>query len=109
MAEITDLACFCAGENLDTKLIVAKNDVTCLLIPYFWLMQKNQHTWTNIKLFWEKHIPQSDEIFKVVQQQKKWRKYSRSLIKKNTRPVNYFHNIPYSIRVKDIEAGQFKY
>lgn len=108
MAEIKELACFCVGEDLTSKFIVAKNNVTCLQIPYFWLIQRNRLTWVQLELFWKRNIPKPEKLFKILLEQKKWRTYCRSFTR-NKVAQNYLHNVPYSIRLKDLEACQFNY
>lgn len=106
IAELKELACFGVGEDLKSKIILAKTDVTCLLVPYFWLIQRNYMTWLEIKNFWEKVLPTNQQLIDEIKKSKKWEAYKRKLCRVGT-PFNYEFNVPYSIRIHDTEACSF--
>lgn len=86
---------------------MANNDVTVLQVPYYWLIQRSTLTWINLKNFWDKVIPNNEILFQKILEERKWNEYKRSIARKGT-PQNYFFNIPYSIRLRDVDACAFQ-
>lgn len=97
------MACFGVGEDLKAKIIVADTNVTCLQIPYFWLMQRHKMVWVEIKNFWDRNMPSSRNLFNEFRNTRKWNEYKKKLCRKGI-PDNYTFNVPYSIRIRDVEA-----
>lgn len=102
-----ETAAFGIGENLKHRRVVAVNDVQCLLIPKYWLMQKNKgNIWNKIAQFLTTHIPSSQKLLKEFLVQKRWDRYKKKLTSdilanRKAPNTNTIHNVPYSIRVQD--------
>lgn len=97
------MGCFGVGEDLKTKIIIADTDVTCLQIPYFWLMQRYKMTWLQVKNFWDRAMPNNTSLFKEFENNRKWEEYKKKLCRIGV-PVNCTLNVPYSIRIHNVEA-----
>lgn len=107
-----ELGAFGMGENLHNRIIVADNDVECLLIPNFWIWSKNKgNVFTRIQIYLNRHIPTEKEVFRIFLENRKWGIYKRKLVNhiRRKRPQNYINNVPYSIRISEDIAYGIKY
>nr|CAH7744773.1 unnamed protein product [Callosobruchus chinensis] len=93
-----------------------KTPTTVLLIPRYWVMRNNKdNIWNRVQQFLSKHIPDSEEIFKHFLEDKKFKKYSKSLIRdllseRKVANENSIHNVPYSIRLKEgVDVDYFNF
>lgn len=74
---------FGIGEEMENRVIIAKNVVQCLLIPRYWLFQKAQNignVWQRIKLFLNSSIPSQQQLFDNYLANQKWKKYKKKTI-----------------------------
>lgn len=103
---MNELACFNIGENQKDRTIVAATDVECLLIPRYWLLQRNKgNVWMIVQQFLNNNIPTTAEVFYIFVENRKWNEYKRGLVNHiRGKPLcNNVCNIPYSIKlVEDI-------
>lgn len=104
------------GENLKHRRVVAVSPVECMLIPTYWIYQRNiGNVWSKVAQYLNTHIPSTQELFKEFLAQKKWQAYKKRLVDDilQERPVytgNSIHNVPYSIRlIEDLSFDYFKY
>lgn len=96
--------CFGLGELTGNRFIVASEHTTCLLIPRYFLLNNNtSNEWTRVKLFLQRHIPNTTVVFEQFIEHQKWRKYRKDLVDSiyTKPPVNSLSNVPYSIRLKE--------
>lgn len=104
------MGCFNIGEAFHHRNVIAKTKVQCLLIPRFWLVQKQKdNVWNYIKHFLDSHIPTTKQIFDDFLKQKKWEAYKQRLVAdivvgKKVITGNSYHNVPYTLRIgKDLD------
>nr|CAI5831581.1 unnamed protein product [Callosobruchus analis] len=116
VCDLGEGACFNIGEPFRRRRVVAKAPTTVLLIPRYWVMRNNRdNIWNRVQQFLTKHIPDSDEIFKHFLEAKKFKKYSKSLIRdllaeRKVANENSIHNVPYSIRLKEgVDVDYFNF
>lgn len=75
---------FGLGEELQDRIIVAKTRVQCLLLPRYWLFQKEQNMnniWNRTKLFLEANVPGREKLFEEFLVNRSWARYKRDLVK----------------------------
>ncbi|XP_063923033.1 uncharacterized protein LOC135137340 [Zophobas morio] len=98
------LSCFNIGENLENRQIVAISDTECLLIPFYWLLERNDaNIWVRIKQFLTWKMPKTSVIIEQLLKEEKWSRRKHKLIKaKAKRKVDTigFHQVPYSLKVQ---------
>lgn len=101
---------FGVGEDIDNRIIIARNVVQCLLVPRHWLFQKAQNignVWQRIKLFLNSSIPSQQKLFENFLANQKWKKYKKKTIeeiKKQhgiTSADTQFYNIPVICRIEN--------
>lgn len=101
---------FGIGEEMENRMIIAKNTVQCLLIPRHWLFQKTQNignVWQRIKLFLNSSIPSQQQLYKNHLANRKWKIYKKRtlnhiLIQKRTSIAQtQYHDIPVVCRVEN--------
>lgn len=102
-----ETAVFNLGENFKHRRIVATTPVECMLIPRYWIYQKNiGNVWSKVAQYLNTHIPSTQKLFKAFLDEKKWNAYKKCLVNNilEGRPsytTNSMHNVPYSIRLDD--------
>lgn len=101
---------FGIGEEMENRMIIARNVVQCLMIPRFWLFQKAQNignVWQRIKLFLNSSVPSQQQLFEKYLANQKWKKYKKKTIddiKKQygiTASETQEYNIPVICRIED--------
>ncbi|XP_044749826.1 uncharacterized protein LOC123310424 [Coccinella septempunctata] len=100
------LATFNIGEKFIRRFIITSKRTKVLLIPRYWLIQKNKEIWNHIRHFLNQRLPDTKSVFHDFIQQKKWYAYKRGLVQEilsNCKKVNLnnIHNVPYSIRMQE--------
>lgn len=101
---LNETACFNVGENLNNRIVVAETDVLCLQIPKYWLLQRNKgNVWMKVQQFLNNNIPNTDEVFFVFTENRKWADHKRRLVNdiRKKPPCNKINNVPYSIRLSE--------
>ncbi|KAK9885688.1 hypothetical protein WA026_012453 [Henosepilachna vigintioctopunctata] len=99
-------ACFNIGEKFERRFVITSKKTKILLIPRYWLVQKNKEIWSYIKHFLNQRLPDTESVFRDFLQQKKWHEYKMKLVQEiltNSKKVNLnnLHNVPYSIRMQE--------
>lgn len=101
---------FGIGEEMDDRVIIARNVVQCLVIPRYWLFQKAQNignVWQRIKLFLNSSLPSHQQLFVNYLDNQKWKKYKKKTIedikRENgiTASDTQYYNIPAICRIED--------
>lgn len=101
---------FGIGEDIENRIIIARNVVQCLLVPRHWLFQKAQNignVWQRIKLFLNSSIPSQQKLFENYLANQKWKIYKKKTIdeikKQNgiTAADTQFYNIPVICRIEN--------
>ncbi|XP_017787254.1 PREDICTED: uncharacterized protein LOC108569968 [Nicrophorus vespilloides] len=97
----SEKACFCVGENMERRRIVALSPVELLLIPRYWIdSTPNPNKWGQIKAYLDARIPSTKNIFDKFVQNREWK--NKIHIPQCKRPTrNCLANVPYSIRVRE--------
>lgn len=104
---LNELATFGIGENFKNRRIVAVTPVQCLLIPRYWLWQRNtDYVWSKVQQYLNNHIPTTEALFREFVENRRWQEHRRKLVedvRSANQKVNYntIHNVPYSIRITD--------
>lgn len=111
--DVASLNCggvFGIGEEMDNRIIVARNYVQCLLIPRTWLFQKSQNignVWPRLKLFLNSSVPSQQQLFKNYLTNIKWKEYKKKIMddikRRNNRtaPHAQNYNIPIVCRIEE--------
>lgn len=100
---------FGLGEQLQDRIIIAQTEVQCLLLPRYWLFQKEQNAgniWSRTRMFLDANLPSREILFKEFLNNRRWKAYKKDLVEKT--PKKNVHktteaNIPIICR---IENGQ---
>lgn len=101
---------FGIGEEMENRVIIARNVVQCLMIPRYWLFQKAQNignVWQRIKLFLNSSVPSQQKLFENYLANQKWKKYKKKTIDEIKREYGItesetqYYNIPVICRIED--------
>jgi len=101
---------FAIGEEMENRIIIARNTVQCLLIPRHWLFQKAQNignVFQRIKLFLNSSVPSQQRLFEEYLANRKWKKYKKKTIEEVRRlyclpePTTQYYNIPIICRIEE--------
>lgn len=101
---------FGIGEEMENRVIIARNVVQCLMVPRYWLFQKAQNignVWQRIKLFINSSVPSQQKLFENFQSNQKWKKYKKKTIDEIKRQYGItaseteYYNIPVICRIED--------
>lgn len=100
-------AIFGLGEELQDRIIIAKSEVQCLLLPRYWLFKKEQNLgniWSRTRMFLDKGLPSREQLFNEFLINRKWRSYRQQLIEET--PKRSVHkttrrNIPLMCRIEN--------
>lgn len=101
---------FGIGEEMENRIIIARNVVQCLIIPRYWLFQKAQNignVWQRIKLFLNSTIPSQQQLYDNYLSNQKWKKYKKKTIDEIKRQYGLTasetqpYNIPVICRIED--------
>ena len=102
---------FGIGEEMENRIIIARNMVQCLMIPRHWLFQKAQNignVWQRIKLFLNSTIPSQQLLYEKYLANQKWKKYKKKTIDEIkseygiTASETQRYNIPVVCRIEHI-------
>lgn len=97
-------------EEMENRIIIARTEVQCLMIPRYWLFQKAQNignVWQRIQLFLNSSIPSQQKLFENFLANQKWKKYKRKVIQEIIQengiktPVTKDYNIPVICRIEE--------
>lgn len=100
---------FGIGEDIENRIIIARNVVQCLMVPRYWLFQKAQNignVWQRIKLFLNSSVPSQQKLFENFLANQKWKKYKKNTIEEIKRQHSItasetqYYNIPVICRVE---------
>ncbi|KAK5644898.1 hypothetical protein RI129_006198 [Pyrocoelia pectoralis] len=100
-------ACFAIGEDFENRRVVAMSNVECLLIPRYWLKQKNVgNIWNRVKQYLNSHIPSTSQIQEEFLKQRKWRQHKKEtvdalLAKKQSADHALLCDVPLFIRLNE--------
>ncbi|XP_044254399.1 uncharacterized protein LOC123004931 [Tribolium madens] len=99
------LSCFNIGEDLINRQIVSITQTECLLIPFYWLLERNEaNIWNKIKQYLIFKIPKTEAIVENLRIEKKWQdhkyKLIRSKMKRKVETIQY-SDVPYSLKVQN--------
>lgn len=102
-------AIFGLGEKMTHRVIMARTNVQCLLLPRYWLMEEDQnpgHVWQRRKFYLENCIPSREELFRNFLKTRCWDKFKEDLIQSTLNPnsVNSTHpeDIPIMSRIVEL-------
>lgn len=97
-------------EEMENRVIIAKSEVQCLMIPRYWLFQKAQNignVWQRIKLFLNSTVPSQEKLFNNYLANQKWKKFKKKTINEIKREngieasATKYYNIPVICRIED--------
>ncbi|XP_055852704.1 uncharacterized protein LOC129916637 [Episyrphus balteatus] len=74
---------FGLGEQLEHRVIMARTTVQCLLIPRFWLLEKDQNPgniWQRMRFYLDSTIPSRELLFQDFLATRKWQQFKKKLI-----------------------------
>ncbi|GAB0093607.1 hypothetical protein DMENIID0001_087710 [Sergentomyia squamirostris] len=77
-------AIFGLGEEMTQRSIVAKKSTDCLLLPRYWLMQKEQNIgniWSRTKIYLNLTLPSREATFEEFLRKKRWKKFKEDQMK----------------------------
>lgn len=92
---------FGLGEKLEHRVIMARTTVQCLMIPRFWLLEKDQNPgniWQRRRFYLDTTIPSRQTLFKDFLYARQWQKFKTNLIQSHLNP----NSIANPTRVQDI-------
>lgn len=101
---------FGISEEMENRIIIARNSAQCLLVPRTWLFQKSQNignVWQRIKIYLNSSIPSQKQLFADFLSNIKWKQYKASLIKhvasisKQNINETQVYNIPRVCRIEE--------
>lgn len=99
-------------EEMENRIIIARSEVQCLMIPRYWLFQKAQNignVWQRIKLFLNSSIPSQQKLFDNYLANQKWKKYKKKVIEEIKQEngigasLTKEYNIPVICRIEEGE------
>jgi len=74
---------FGLGETMEHRTIVALDAVQVLMVPRYWLLQKEQNIgniWERSKIYLDLTVPSREKVFQQFMQTQKWIRYKRQVI-----------------------------
>ncbi|TMW48074.1 hypothetical protein DOY81_006847 [Sarcophaga bullata] len=80
---------FGLGEKLEHRVIMARTTVQCLMIPRFWLLEKDQNPgniWQRRRFYLESTIPSRQTLFNDFLNTRQWQKFKTNLIQSHLNP-----------------------
>uniref|UniRef100_A0A1A9ZK55 Cyclic nucleotide-binding domain-containing protein n=1 Tax=Glossina pallidipes TaxID=7398 RepID=A0A1A9ZK55_GLOPL len=80
---------FGLGEKLEHRVIMARTTVQCLLIPRFWLFEKEQcpgNIWQRRRFYLDSTIPSRDTLFKDFLTTLQWQKFKADVLEEYVGP-----------------------
>ncbi|XP_034130776.1 uncharacterized protein LOC117585412, partial [Drosophila guanche] len=100
VGKLTFGAIFGLGENMQHRVIMARTRVQCLLLPRFFLLEKNQNPgniWQRRLFYLDCTIPSREYIFSHFLKGRDWNKFKHDVIKKTL-----YSSVKYKSRYEDI-------
>lgn len=94
------------GEELEDRLIIAKSKVQVLLLPRYWLFQKEQNLgniWSRTLMFLDANIPSREGLFKEFLINRRWKCYREKVIERTPKRIVHKttkRNIPIVCRIE---------
>ncbi|XP_032592921.1 uncharacterized protein LOC6563546 [Drosophila grimshawi] len=86
VGSITFGGIFGLGEHIQHRVIMARNTVQCLLLPRFFLMDKEQNPgniWQRRSVYLDVIIPSREALFDDFLRNLKWKKFKNDFVKNN--------------------------
>lgn len=77
------------GEKSEHRVIMARTTVQCLLIPRFWLFEKEQcpgNIWQRRRFYLDSTIPSRDTLFKDFLTTLQWQKFKADVLEEYVGP-----------------------
>ncbi|XP_023158482.1 uncharacterized protein LOC101458382 isoform X1 [Ceratitis capitata] len=91
---------FSLGEKLEHRVIMARTTVQCLMLPRYWLLERDQNPgniWQRRRFYLDSTIPSREQLFKDFLTTRKWQQFKTNIISSNL--TRYVGN---STKVQDI-------
>lgn len=73
---------FGLGEELQDRIVIASSEVQCLLLPRYWLFQKEQNLgniWSRTRMFIDANVPSREKLFEEYLNNRRWSTYRKKL------------------------------
>lgn len=73
-------AIFGLGEEMNHRTVVAKRLTECLLLPRYWLMQKEQNignVWSRTKIYLNLTLPSREATFEEFLRKRRWKRFKK--------------------------------
>ncbi|XP_054081948.1 uncharacterized protein LOC105220438 isoform X2 [Zeugodacus cucurbitae] len=86
VGSITFGGIFSLGEKLEHRVIMARTTVQCLMLPRYWLMERDQNPgniWQRRRFYLDSTIPSREQLFKDFLTTRTWQKFKNSIISSN--------------------------
>lgn len=103
MYNLNRLSCFNIGENLKNRQVVTITETECLLIPFYWLLERNYaNIWNKIRQFFIFKIPNTEDIVQNLKKEKNWCTHKNKLIQNKIKRrfgTLRVSDIPYSLNI----------
>ncbi|XP_035772682.1 uncharacterized protein LOC118456213, partial [Anopheles albimanus] len=105
---------FGIGEHMVDRVVFARSRVQCLLIPRYWLLEKQQNrgnVWHRIRIFLEQRQPSRDRLFRHFLLERRWHRYRRQLVDDHVavnapRHLPLLRDVPLVCRIEEHELEQ---
>lgn len=81
---------FGLGEKLEHRVIMARTTVQCLMLPRFWLFEKEQNPgniWQRRRFYLDCTIPSRQSLFKDFITTRRWQAFKTKLIQSNLETI----------------------
>ncbi|XP_050099244.1 uncharacterized protein LOC126579736 [Anopheles aquasalis] len=103
---------FGIGEHMVDRLVFARSRVQCLLIPRYWLLEKQQNrgnVWHRIRIFLEQRQPSRDRLFRHFLLELRWHRYRRQLVDDHVavhapRHLPQLRDVPLVCRIEEYDV-----
>ncbi|XP_054725388.1 uncharacterized protein LOC129235526 isoform X1 [Anastrepha obliqua] len=86
VGSITFGGVFSLGEKLEHRVIMARTTVQCLMLPRYWLLEKEQNPgniWQRRRFYLNSTIPSREQLFKDFLTTRTWQKFKNNVISSN--------------------------
>lgn len=103
---------FGIGEHMVDRVVFARSRVRCLLIPRYWLLEKQQNrgnVWHRIRIFLEQRQPSRDRLFRHFLFELRWHRYRRQLVDDHVtvhapRHLPQLRDVPLVCRIEEYDV-----
>ncbi|XP_049547597.1 uncharacterized protein LOC125958327 [Anopheles darlingi] len=107
---------FGIGEHMVDRVVFARSRVQCLLIPRYWLLEKQQNrgnVWHRIRIFLEQRQPSRDRLFRHFLFELRWHRYRRQLVDDHVtvhapRHLPQLRDVPLVCRIEEYDVEPFQ-